>query len=440
MSRLRYEPQSLYLVRIFQDIFTYFSETHADGTPVSKTMKNTSEAVLFFDQLFDSVNGSRSGSEPGKMRGPVKEIRGESKHIKFWQESIKTLENVYYIDRNSKKQIPSIRNWITTLKSSINIWQDLKAVGVNFFYTRNLNQDPLENFFGRIRALNSRNINPDATSFKNAFRSLLVTNVMGPHSPHANCEDDMGQFIFETGMLLMNLEGRDSAQVIVSDLPSTSTTAPAGPAVASGATAAVPVASEATAAADSTSQECGRDKTVSTLFCQARKEKIRVHASAFTAGYVSRKLLSKNSCRTCKDSILASDVSNIHDWISARERRGLKGRNLRYPNSQFTSLFQLLIETINSYLESSAQKRFVVGNIRAIFLRCAVVDWLGCQQHHSELLNQFIILVCRLQIHNWCNSINKIIRGVCVEKLSWSLDLTNMQTLALKKYKSRLKK
>ncbi|KAJ2945275.1 hypothetical protein O0L34_g9353 [Tuta absoluta] len=45
----------------------------ADGTSVSPTMGNTAKAVLFFDKLFDSVNGSRRGKKAGKLRGAVKD-------------------------------------------------------------------------------------------------------------------------------------------------------------------------------------------------------------------------------------------------------------------------------------------------------------------------------------------------------------------------------
>ncbi|KAI5640343.1 transposase protein domain-containing protein [Phthorimaea operculella] len=174
----------------------------ADGTPVSPTMENTSKAVLFFDQLFDSVNGSRRGKKAGKLRGAVKDDKdGNNAHVSFWSQSIKKLENIFYFETTpaghvTKKWVPTIGNWITTLKSFIDLWNDLKKIGVSYFYTRNLNQDPLENFFGRVRALNHRANQPDAYAFQCSFKSLLITNVVGHHSPHSNCEDDFGSLLF----------------------------------------------------------------------------------------------------------------------------------------------------------------------------------------------------------------------------------------------------
>ncbi|XP_028164877.1 uncharacterized protein LOC114356002 [Ostrinia furnacalis] len=171
---------------------------HADGTPASSTMGTTSEAVLFFDR-FDSVNGSRGNSAPGKMRGPVKEVEGVSKHVEFWQEAIRTLNNIYFVEpnTNNKKYVPSLKNWIITLKSFISIWFEIKLEGVHLFYPRNLNQDPLENFFGRIRALNHRSNSPSPYIFQTSFKSLLITNLLGPQSRNTNCESDLGETLVD---------------------------------------------------------------------------------------------------------------------------------------------------------------------------------------------------------------------------------------------------
>jgi hypothetical protein len=39
-------------------------------------------------------------------------------------------------------------------------------------------------------AQGARNTAPDVPHFVNAFKTLLVNNFMGTHSPGANCEDD----------------------------------------------------------------------------------------------------------------------------------------------------------------------------------------------------------------------------------------------------------
>ncbi|XP_048487611.1 uncharacterized protein LOC105392797 isoform X2 [Plutella xylostella] len=379
-------------------LFTSNYGTHADGSLVSSTMKNTAEAVLFFDRVFDSVNGSRGGSAPGKMRGPVKEINGECKHLDFWKESIRVLQDLYYVDTNvgDRKRVPSVKNWITTLESFINLWVELKDMGVSFFYTRNLNQDPLENFFGRIRALNYRNVNPDPYSFICSFKSLLVTDVLGPHSPNSNCEEDMGEAIFNKGLMFE----------------------------VHGAPASLPVAGP--------SRE-PRASPSPSLLQQAREETQNVRSSAFTAGFVSRQLIKKIPCTDCRKTMLTTEITDVHDWVTQRERRLLKGRNLKYPNTKFIILFRKLVTCINQYLEYHSHQKSVVKYIKVEFLKSADVSWLGCSQHCRELLDMFVSLVCRVQIHNWCNCINKIMKGSFLGKMS-SSSMTPMQEIAFKKY------
>lgn len=137
-----------------------------------QTMETTAEVVYFFDDLFDSVNGS-PGSHKGKLRVAVKP---NSIHKQFWEQSVATLKNMKFIDANSKyaKQagqprhvlVPCLHGWISTLKSFHGLAKLLfNKYKVQYFYPRFVNQDPLENFFGRIRAMNCRNNNPDANAF-----------------------------------------------------------------------------------------------------------------------------------------------------------------------------------------------------------------------------------------------------------------------------------
>ncbi|PZC71413.1 hypothetical protein B5X24_HaOG213476 [Helicoverpa armigera] len=92
-----------------------FSAHYADGRPVSGTIKNTTETVLFFDRLFDSVNGAGSAKEArGKLRTAVTK---KSPHHKFWPEAVRKFENLKFIDSAGKeKSVPSVKKYLT-LKS-----------------------------------------------------------------------------------------------------------------------------------------------------------------------------------------------------------------------------------------------------------------------------------------------------------------------------------
>jgi hypothetical protein len=57
-----------------------------------------------------------------------------------------------------------------------------------FFLPRSLNQDVIDNYFGKIRNQRSRNVNPTALQFRDSFKSLLIHDFCGKNSIGRNCE------------------------------------------------------------------------------------------------------------------------------------------------------------------------------------------------------------------------------------------------------------
>lgn len=154
-------------------------------------MATTADAVEFFDRLFDSVNGRPGDGAKEKLRTVVKR---NTKHIPFWREAKKKLSNIKFVDRNGKHE--SVQGWITTIESFLRVSSLLfDKYKVKFFYPRFLNIDPLENYFGQLRALIYRNGNPDANTFVYTFKSLVLSS-LSPVSKFSNCEEDTGEQIF----------------------------------------------------------------------------------------------------------------------------------------------------------------------------------------------------------------------------------------------------
>ncbi|CAG4968775.1 unnamed protein product [Colias eurytheme] len=259
--------------------YTALFKTTASGQNVSETMATTGEAVEFIDKLFDSVNGSRGSTVRGKLRGPIKPKTYQI--FSFWTEAKQILKNIKFIDTNSKKarknnkiykvRVPSLNGWVTTVESFERLSKLLfEKYEIEYFYPRNVNQDPLENFFGRIRAINYRNVNPAANTFMNAFKSLLMSNVMGPHSIYANCEDDVGDTVVDFLKLI----------------PSSN----------------VDESSSSTFDEDKENAMCTRPiisitNNISSSNCNQSlnpvNERLRVHSSAYTAGYMCRRVTQK---------------------------------------------------------------------------------------------------------------------------------------------------
>lgn len=66
----------------------------------------------------------------------------------------------------------------------------LKDEGLNFIFTRRLNQDPLEKFFGAIRQQGGNRRDPTPIQFRRAFSKLFITNML-KSSPSSNCQEDL---------------------------------------------------------------------------------------------------------------------------------------------------------------------------------------------------------------------------------------------------------
>lgn len=132
--------------------------------PLPPSCEDTADFLLFMDKLFDSVNGSSVTSETGKSLRCA--ITSKSDHLAFWNEAITVLRSVKFKKPDGRYYVPpSINNWITTLQGFKYVWRKLNAVGFEFLCPRNLNQDPVENFFSCIRSHGVRNINPTCASF-----------------------------------------------------------------------------------------------------------------------------------------------------------------------------------------------------------------------------------------------------------------------------------
>lgn len=76
----------------------------------------TMEAVNFFNDLFDSVNGdNRKNDEINELRCPVTE---DSKHHNFWVSAKSVLHKMKFIEKvscNVVKSVPSLVNWSFTI-------------------------------------------------------------------------------------------------------------------------------------------------------------------------------------------------------------------------------------------------------------------------------------------------------------------------------------
>ncbi|KAL0129508.1 hypothetical protein PUN28_001639 [Cardiocondyla obscurior] len=161
-----------------------------------KRGQNTAEIILFFDQLFDSVNGHTL-----KPEKPLRvAISHNSPHFPFWQRALRRLQRMRFVDRKNKTQLRDInvlKNWISTIRGLRKLWIVLKPYEFKCLKPRVLNQDCLRHFFGQIRSFGMKHANPTCMEFESSFKTLLINNLTSPRTVENNSENKIdGPLLF----------------------------------------------------------------------------------------------------------------------------------------------------------------------------------------------------------------------------------------------------
>ena len=149
----------------------------------------TAQFVSKIDTIFDCCN-SLSSRDPTCCRRPFSH---SSAHMHEITKGIDFFESVTVINRQTGEDRPSylqcLDDWIITLKAISLLWRKLYSEGIaSFLITRQLNQDPLEIFFGSIRQQGGNNDNPTPIQFQRAYKQLFHSNLLLVNT--GNCEDD----------------------------------------------------------------------------------------------------------------------------------------------------------------------------------------------------------------------------------------------------------
>lgn len=93
---------------------------------------------------------------------------------------------------------PSQQGWIWTINAVERLWKNLtwKHNNIKTLCTRRLQQDPIENLFGSIRANCGANTNPTVGQFVAALKTTIMSN-LAHLSSGGNCELDDNESILK---------------------------------------------------------------------------------------------------------------------------------------------------------------------------------------------------------------------------------------------------
>ncbi|XP_023233745.1 uncharacterized protein LOC111633412 [Centruroides sculpturatus] len=170
---------------------------HVAFNSLPSTAVNTAEFLEMCDTLFDIFNSS-SCKSPKEYRKP---LSNNSKHLQKLDEIIECLRKLIVLNKGKCKPI-CIQGWIDNIIALKLLWSELhNDYGFLYLLTRRLTQDCIENIFSIIRGKGGNNVNPDATKFRSALKSVMV-NQLFTASDDSNCEIDAATFLLTHSDLL----------------------------------------------------------------------------------------------------------------------------------------------------------------------------------------------------------------------------------------------
>lgn len=177
-----------YSVHVGMSFYVRFGYLPAEAT-------DTADFVNIIDQLFDILNSSQQFASK-KYNAAFK---GTPFQLQFLRECLSLFEKLVVQDKNNiniTKKLKFIRSVQISIKSTIELFNFLHdTAGFEYLLTRRLNQDCLENYFGKIRRLNGNCVNPTPIQFRRTFRKLQCINLL--NSGTENCEGDAEQMLLK---------------------------------------------------------------------------------------------------------------------------------------------------------------------------------------------------------------------------------------------------
>lgn len=163
--------------------------TYIDFNILPKEALVTADFIKKMNDLFDLLNSSNFEKCQAFM--------GTEKQMKCLQEAYVMFQNLQVKNHDGKnvtKQLKFIFGWKLTLKAVFALWEMLKERDYKYLFTRNLNQDCLENFFGQIRNCSGNAKNPTPIQFCRAFKKIFALKYFDS-SEGANCMDDVNDVL-----------------------------------------------------------------------------------------------------------------------------------------------------------------------------------------------------------------------------------------------------
>lgn len=372
------------------------SETGA----LDKESTDTADLLMFFDDLFDSVNGSYSTVRNGKIYRTA--VTATSRHHKLWNDSLRILKTMKFVNANNQGVVPSLLNWVKTIENFKRLVKYLHNKGITSLLLRNINQDPIENFFGAIRVHGCSNILPVSSAFESAFKTLLINNISSPHSVGSNCEEDDTFCLQNLKKYLLKPDSNTSTECV---------------------------------------HEIDNDHLCMALIDTDELVNgitpMHIEKSAaigYCSGWVAlqaKKNIFKG-CMTCRNDFMSEQLESFHRFIKKKEYE-IKNW-LCYPTRALFDFFANVENICIEILKTQCNRPSVLHYIRFIVHLNINTNFTNCVEHKEDLNIYIINKSTMFFVNNWCKDINNILSGKSIILDDYILYNDPMKEKALRHY------
>lgn len=148
----------------------------------------TADFIEQMNNLFDVLNSSTVQSKY-KYK---KSFSFKKYQVDVLKDAIKTFKNIIAINprngKNNTNRIKTFKNIAISIQSILMLATDLKNESFKSLYTRRLNKDCFENFFGAIRQQGENCKDPTPIQFQRSFSKLFLCNML-KNSRYSNCQE-----------------------------------------------------------------------------------------------------------------------------------------------------------------------------------------------------------------------------------------------------------
>ena len=289
--------------------------THSITHLLPQEAVHTAEFVQQVDKLFDCFNSIRKYHFKNVFGG----IHSDSCHMGFIREITKYIKSLE-ICTPPHVQIYCVDGWLINLASLQALWQDLQCYEVKYLLTRRLNQDCLENLFGKLRLRGGNCDHPTAYSFSRALKSIVNNNFLQvPLFNNSNCEIDESLFsdvtlACENNFPAPNFDDSDTEDSFTDDLSLT-----------------------------------------------------EVNGLVYIVGWTCRKFLKSHACEICREELLDSkgdlDCIKIFCHYKAEERLESPFGRLTVPSNSCLQHFKEVESIVRSSIENALLSNRISQNL-----------------------------------------------------------------------------